>query len=68
MFLYFEADQPYVPQQPDDGNGVVEFLTSVQTIMGVAAGLIALVMLLASLWPGRHHAREQKEEEREGRG
>lgn len=66
MFMYFAADQPYVPQPADEGNGVLEFFTSAQTILGLVAALLALTMLLWSLRPGRG-AREDGEE-REGKG
>ncbi|MGC9544652.1 hypothetical protein [Streptomyces sp. UG1] len=65
MFVHLEVDQPYAPQQPDEGNGIVEFFTSAQTILGIVAALIALALLLSSLWPGRRQARDEEGEERE---
>lgn len=59
--LFLAGDQPYVPQPRDDSHGVVEFFTSMQTVLGVVVALIALTLLLSSLWPGRRRARDEKE-------
>ncbi|MFI1356748.1 hypothetical protein ACH4TV_24680 [Streptomyces sp. NPDC020898] len=61
VFLFLADDQPYVPQPRDNGHGVVEFLTSAQTVLGLVVALIALTLLLSSLWPGRRRARDGKE-------
>jgi hypothetical protein len=60
--LYFAGDQPYVPQRHDEGNGIVEFFTSAQSILGLVAVLIALALLLSSFRPGRREARAEREE------
>ena len=53
--------QPYVPQPRDDGDGLVEFFTSAQTVLGIVVALIALTLLVSSLWPARRRARDGKE-------
>lgn len=60
---FLAGDQPYVPQPSDDGDGLAEFLTSTQTVLGVVVALFALVLLLSSLWPARRRARDGKEGE-----
>ncbi|WP_328690119.1 hypothetical protein OHA74_13230 [Streptomyces phaeochromogenes] len=52
-----------MPQPSDDGDGLAEFLTSTQTVLGVVVALFALVLLLSSLWPARRRARDGKEGE-----
>jgi heme/copper-type cytochrome/quinol oxidase subunit 2 len=64
-FLSHAADQPYVPEPIDEGNAVVEFLTSTQAILGVVAVLVALVLLMWSLWTSRREAREMSKEREE---
>jgi heme/copper-type cytochrome/quinol oxidase subunit 2 len=65
--LSHAADQPYVPKPTDEGNAVVDFLTSTQAILGVVAVLVALALLMSSLWTSRREAR-QKSKEREEKG
>ncbi|WP_328747319.1 hypothetical protein OHT57_17345 [Streptomyces sp. NBC_00285] len=59
------ADQPYVPQQPDESNRLVELLTSAQAVLGMVVVLIAVTLLVWQVWSSR---REDREEGREGEG
>lgn len=60
-----EPSQPYVPQQPAEDGGFIELLTSTQTLVAIIVALIAVVLLVLQLWPGRRDAQGVEEEREE---
>ena len=55
------ADQPYVPQQTEESNGLVDFLTSAQAMLGIVVVLIAAVLLVWQTWSSRREDRQERE-------
>ena len=60
-----EPSQPYIPQQPAEDGGLIEFLTSTQVIFASVIGVMALVLLVFQVLAGRHEDRRDKEERKE---
>ncbi|MFG2028075.1 hypothetical protein [Streptomyces sp. NPDC048825] len=59
------ADQPYTPQPPSEGNDFLEFFTSTQMILGLVVALVAVGLLVSSLWSSRREVAEDGEEREE---
>ena len=55
------ADQPYVPQQTEESNGLVDFLTSAQAMLGIVVVLTAAVLLVWQTWSSRREDRQERE-------
>ncbi|MHC5259451.1 hypothetical protein ACYSUO_16365 [Streptomyces sp. UC4497] len=60
------SDDKYVPQQPSEDGGFLDFMTSIEVIAAVVVGLIALTLLIVQLVANhrgrREEARRQKTE------
>ncbi|MFC4467339.1 hypothetical protein ACFPH6_22890 [Streptomyces xiangluensis] len=59
------SDEPYTPQQPSEGNDLIEFFTSIQMILGLVVALVAGGLLVFSLWSSRREVAEDGEEREE---
>jgi len=60
------ADQPYVPQQTEESNRLVDFLTSAQAMLGTVVVLIAAVLLVWQTWSSRREGRQEREKGEKG--